>query len=122
NVVLGLDAAGGATVWKTGLGDPVPLSKLACGNIDPLGVTGTPVIDPATGTLYVDAMTTPDGGTTKRHMVYALSAADGSVRPGWPVDVEAALASRGIHFHASDQNQRGALALEGGWLYIPYGG
>ena len=27
------------------LGPPVALSALPCGNIDPLGITGTPVID-----------------------------------------------------------------------------
>jgi hypothetical protein len=74
----------------------VPLAKLPCGNIDPLGVTGTPVIDPTSRTLFVDAMTTPDGGTTKHHLVFGLSTDDGSVRSSYPVDVEARLAATGI--------------------------
>jgi hypothetical protein len=120
--VAAFDARSGATVWKRRLGDPVPLSRLPCGNIDPLGITGTPVIDASGRTLYLDAMTTPDGGTTKRHLVYALSLDDGSTRPGWPVDVSASATFAGLSFDSAVQNQRGALALVGGVLYVPYGG
>jgi len=122
NAVGAFDPATGMAVWTRTLGAPVPKSSLPCGNIDPLGVTGTPVVDPATRTLYLDAMTTPDGGATKRHLVFALSVDDGSVEPGWPVDVAAALAGAGMAFDPAVQNQRGALLFEGGRLYVPYGG
>lgn len=122
DVVSALDAATGRVVWQQQLGTPVPLSQLPCGNIDPLGVTSTPVIDPAARTLYVAAMTTPDGGATKRHQVFALSLEDGSVRSGWPVDVGATARSGATAFDAAVQNQRGALALVGGVVYVPYGG
>jgi len=122
DVVFALDAATGAIVWQRQLGTPVPLARLPCGNIDPLGVTGTPVIDPAARTVYVAAMTTPDGGATKRHLVFALSLDDGSLRTGWPVDVGATARSGATAFDAAVQNQRGALALLGGTLYVPYGG
>jgi len=54
-------ATGGKAVWDQSLGTPLPKSRLAtlrngCGNIDPLGVTGTPVIDAATRSIYLDAM------------------------------------------------------------------
>jgi len=122
NEVAAFAASSGATVWSRRLGDPVPLSALPCGNLDPLGVTGTPVVDPASRTLYVDAMTTPDGGQTKRHLVFALSVDDGSVRPGWPVAVADLARSRGLAFDDTVQNQRGALALVAGTLYVPFGG
>jgi outer membrane protein assembly factor BamB len=122
DVVSALDAATGKIVWQRQLGTPVPLAQLPCGNIDPLGVTGTPVIDPAARTIYVAAMTTPDGGATKRHQVFALSLDDGSMRGGWPVDVGATARSGATTFDAAVQNQRGALALVGGVLYVPYGG
>jgi outer membrane protein assembly factor BamB len=121
NEVSALDASTGALVWRRLLGPPVPRRHLACGNIDPLGITGTPIIDPASRTIFVDAMTTPDAGTTKRHVVAALSLDDGSMRPGWPVDVARASAP-GVRFDAAVQNQRGALALLDGTLYVPYGG
>src|SRR4029077_298853 len=95
---------------------------LPCGDIDPLGITGTPVIDAASRTLFVDAMTTPDGGgATKKHILVALAIDDGSLRPGWPFDVSAVRAGSVI-FNPAFQNQRAALALLGGVLYVPYGG
>jgi len=121
NAVGAFDPVTGKAAWTRTLGPPVKGSDLPCGNIDPLGLTGTPVVDPATRTVYLDAMTTPDGGATRRHLVFALSLADGTTRPGWPVDVGAALAP-GLTFDPSVQNQRGALALQGGVLYVPYGG
>ncbi len=72
----------GAQVWMRNLGTPVPLVDMQCGNIDPFGITGTPAIDAVTGALFVDAMTTPDGGTTKKHLIFALSVADGSIKTG----------------------------------------
>lgn len=122
NYVHAFDAAGGALVWKTSLGTPVPQAKLPCGNIDPLGVTGTPVIDRRTRTLFVAAMTTPDGGATKRHLVFALSVDDGKTLQGWPVDVTATAMAGPLAFDSSVQHQRGALAVVGGVLYVPYGG
>lgn len=104
----------GAAVWRRSLPAPVPLSKLPCGNIDPLGITGTPIIDG--GALYLDAMTWD--GTAPRHLVYALSLSDGSTLPGWPVDVDARLPG----FVSAVQNERGALALIHGTLFVPYGG
>ena len=38
------------------LGRPVQLSTQPCGNIDPLGITGTPVIEESTQTVYLEAM------------------------------------------------------------------
>ena len=118
NRVYALDATTGAPVWSRQLAAPVPLSALPCGNIDPLGITGTPVIDPASRTVFLDAMTAPDA----RHLVFALSVDDGATRPGYPVDVAAALARRGRAFDSAVQNQRGALALVAGTVYVPYGG
>jgi hypothetical protein len=119
--VLAFAAADGSPIWAANLGTPVPRTELPCGNIDPLGITGTPVIDPAARVIYVDAMTTPDFGTTKRHLIYALSLDDGSTLAGWPVDVNT-LSSGEVAFDSTVQNQRGALLLSGGYLYVPYGG
>ena len=122
NNVYALDAVTGSRVWLRNLGAPVPLADMPCGNIDPFGVTGTPVIDLASRTLFVDAMTTPDGGTTKKHLIFALSLDDGLTRAGWPIDVAAKVKSGGTTFNSAPQSQRGALALLNGTLYVPYGG
>jgi hypothetical protein len=121
NKVLALNANTGATVWKTQLPPPAPHSALQCGNINPEGITGTPVIDPGSGLIYLDAVT----GTTPsnvRHRVYALSAATGAVQPGWPLDVQAALSARGVSFDSTDQGERSALLFLGGAVYITFGG
>jgi hypothetical protein len=120
NVVHALDAATGRPVWRAALGPPAPRAALPCGNIDPLGITGTPVIDPATGTLYLDALVVRQG--EPRHLVYGLSLRDGTVLPGWPVDIAEALHARGMAFNPRLQNERGALLLLDGRLFVPYGG
>src|SRR5262249_37644740 len=85
-----------------------------------LGVTGTPVIDDTTQTIYLAAMVADAAGP--HHRVFALSLKDGSPLPGWPVDIAEALVARGQHFNGRDQNQRGALAILAGRVYFPYGG
>ncbi|HET9596781.1 MAG TPA: hypothetical protein VFP65_14425 [Anaeromyxobacteraceae bacterium] len=122
NEVVAFDADGGGRVWARVLADALPRSAIPCSNLDPVGVTGTPIADVASGTLYVAALTSPDGGMTKRHLVFALSLADGSDRSGWPVAIGELLRARGLPFDDEFENQRGALALAGGFLYLPFGG
>ena len=44
NTVYALDAVDGSIIWQRNVGPPVS-SGLPCGNISPLGITGTPVVD-----------------------------------------------------------------------------
>ncbi len=122
NWIYALDAATGATVWSKKVGEPVKLSDLPCGNITTLGITGTPVIDGASRTIFADAMTSPDGGGTKKHLIVGLSIDTGESRPGFPVDVSATAKTPGLSFDSEIENQRGALIVAGGILYVPYGG
>lgn len=120
NIVYALDATTGRVVWKRALGQPARRGDLPCGDIDPLGVTGTPVIDPTKGALYLDAMVKDGKGL--KHLIFGLALRDGSVLKGWPVDVAAGVKALGTAFDATVQNQRGALVLAGGRLFVPYGG
>ncbi len=115
NVVSALDARSGREVWRIELGTPA--TRLACGGPGPVGITGTPVIDPADDALYVDALVSGHDGP--RHLVFGLSLTDGAVLPGWPVPVTKP--ADGADFVAGMQNQRGALALVGRRLIVPYG-
>jgi outer membrane protein assembly factor BamB len=115
--VFAIDAHTGVQLWKRTLGEPVHGSALACGNISPLGVTGAPVIDEAHATLYLDAAVMRANGP--RHEIFALSLSDGSVEPAWPVDVASALGAR---FDPALENQRGALALFAGRVFVPFSG
>ncbi len=110
NTVYSLDIFTGATVWKTQLGNPVNAGSLPCGNIGPnTGITGTPAVDPATGRVYVVAFL-----SSRHHMLYGLSLVDGSVVS--QIDVDPAGSNPSV------QQQRGALAIGSGFVYVPLGG
>jgi PQQ-like domain len=117
DTVYALDALSGAQVWKRVLGEPVRQGDLPCGNIFPLGVTGTPVIDEANAAVYLDAAVRLADGV--RHEMFALFLADGVILRGWPVDVGKIV---GTEFSPSTQNQRGALAIFGGKVFAPFSG
>ncbi|HEV2439814.1 MAG TPA: PQQ-binding-like beta-propeller repeat protein [bacterium] len=122
DAVYAFDAESGARVWgPVSVGTPVPRSSLPCGNIDPAGITGTPVADRASGTLFAVAQTTPDGGRTRSYRIAALSLDTGAVRSGWPVTIDPP-ASNGLRFDARPQQQRGALTFLRGVVYVPFGG
>jgi PQQ enzyme repeat len=116
NNVYALDGSTGSIIWQRNVGTPIA-SGLPCGNINPLGITGTPVVDLASRSLFFDAETTPSPGTFK-HMIYSLNVDTGAINPGWPVDVNAAVPG----FDSSVQSQRAALGIVGNILYVPYGG
>jgi outer membrane protein assembly factor BamB len=119
NVVYDLNAATGAVIWQRTL--PAPISSgLPCGDITPEGITGTPVIDPDTATLYLNSQTSASG--SPQHNVYALSLADGSTLPGWPLNTVSLLKSAGVTFSAPQQGERSALLFFNGALYVAYGG
>ncbi len=119
NNVYALDAVDGSIIWERNVGPPVP--GLNCSLFDPLGITGTPVVDLASRALFLDAMTTPDGGNTIKHYIISLNVDTGNTNPGWPVDVEAMATYNGVTFTAALQMQRAALAIVGNKLYVGYG-
>jgi outer membrane protein assembly factor BamB len=126
NDVLALDERDGHTVWSVNLGPPATEETAVCTRgAFPLGITGTPVIDLPSRTLYVDATLSQDGalfGTrdVASHVVHALSLDDGTERSGWPFDPRG-ITANGNDFDASVAHQRGALALVHGTLFIPHG-
>jgi hypothetical protein len=120
NNVYALDAATGKVVWQKLLGAPVARSSLPCGDIDPLGITGTPVIDDTRAAVYLNAAI--DDGTGPGHYLFGLSLADGSILSGFPVNVAEALKAAGRTFDPKVQNERGALLIVNHTLFIPYGG
>jgi hypothetical protein len=118
NDVFALDGATGAMLWKKNIGSSPQSSGAGCGSIHPVGIISTPVIDAAAGTIYVAGAI----GTAQidRHEVHALAIMDGTERPGYPVTVTGT--SGGTTFTPPPQNQRSALSLVNGTLYVAYGG
>jgi hypothetical protein len=120
NDVYALDEATGAIVWQHNIGSSPQDSGAGCGGIHPIGIESTPVIDAASRTIFVaGAIGT---ATISRHEVHALSADDGTEKAGWPVDVSTVPASGGTTFMPQPANQRSALSLVGGTVYVAYGG
>ena len=66
NNVYALNATTGIVIWARNLGRPVT-SGLPCGNINPVGITGTPVVDLASRRLFVNALVDE---RTKQHFIY----------------------------------------------------
>ena len=119
NDVLALDETTGDTIWKANIGDAAAMTGVSCGNIHPIGIISTPIIDATTRTIYVaGAIGT---ATIERHEVHALSVDDGTERAGFPVDVTG-MKSGDQTFAAPPENQRSALSLVNGILYVTYGG
>src|SRR5215467_5187109 len=121
NNVYALDAAKGSIIWQRNVGEPVSADDLICTKLDPMGITGTPIVDLASRALFFDAMITPDGGQTKKHLLFSLNVDTGDVNLGWPIDVEATASYNGVDFTAAIQQQRPALGIVGGILYVGYG-
>lgn len=119
NDVIALDETTGAVVWTHNIG-PSPVSSGAgCGSIHPIGILSTPVIDAKARAIYVAGAI--GAQTIARHEVHALSVDDGSLLAGWPVDVSR-LSAGTLAFSPPPHNQRSALSLVGGILYVAYGG
>jgi outer membrane protein assembly factor BamB len=109
NSIYSLNAQTGQVEWRTNMGDPVPRSALPCGNIDPLGITGTPVYDPATGLVFAIAQVTGPA-----HLFVGVDVRTGQVRVRQSADVEG--------MEPAPHQQRAALLLSQGVVYVAYGG
>lgn len=105
---------GNRVIWRSHVGDPVPGSQLPCGNIDPLGMTGTPAYDAATNTVVVVA----ELADPIRHTAYGFDPSTG--RQKWSRSVDVPSSVPGIVPEA--MQQRGALLVLGRRVYVPYGG
>ncbi|MGN6251589.1 MAG: outer membrane protein assembly factor BamB family protein [Marmoricola sp.] len=108
--VYALDPVRGTVRWRRHLGTPVPLAALPCGNIDPLGITGTPAYDAASGSVFVVAETT--GG---RHTLWALDARTGHRRWHRGLDTQTDRARLA-------EQQRSALLVTHGRVIATFGG
>jgi outer membrane protein assembly factor BamB len=109
DTVYALAKTDGRVLWSQHLATPQPKSDLPCGNIDPLGITGTPAYDTATGLIFVVAELR--GGA---HMLTGLNLTTGAVSLSRPI--EPPLGDRNSH------QQRAALTVLNGWVYLAYGG
>ena len=81
-----------------------------------IGIVGTPVIDPATKTIYL--VSKSKNGANFHQRLHALSLIDGSEKFNGPQEIAFSLG--GATFNPLTQNQRPGLALVNGVVYIAY--
>jgi outer membrane protein assembly factor BamB len=111
NTVYAFGATSGAERWQVHLAPPVT-SGLPCGNIDPSGITGTPVLDPANGELWVVVAT--QGRAGPEHEIVALNASNGRVLRHQVIAVPGR--------NPAAEQERAALTLANGNVYVALGG
>jgi hypothetical protein len=142
NSVYAFDAdsngTNGGLIWQTNLGPSAVTPTADFGSrygsppqytdiLPEVGITGTPVIDLASGTMYLDSFT--HQGASYFHRIHALSITNGAERPFGPVLVAASVPGTGVSstagvvsFVHKQQIQRSGLVLTGGKLFVAYSG
>jgi hypothetical protein len=140
NSVYAFDADGlsATPLWQRNFNNPAAgVTTIPISDADPdadigpeIGNIGTPVIDPASGTLYVVARTKEVSGVTTNYVqrLHALDIATGGAKFGGPVVIQASVPGTGtgslkgqLSFNPLRQNQRAALLLNNGVVYIAFG-
>jgi outer membrane protein assembly factor BamB len=118
-----LDPATGAVLWKHPFGKPFKASTIGCSDLKPdLGSTSTPVIDPATGTIYLTTrLQLGKGIGGSRWYLQAISAATGEERAGFPVQISGTpYNTPGVPFNEGFAMQRPGLLLLNGVVYAAF--
>lgn len=118
NHVSALDPRTGKVLWRDYLGAPLTsvVQSAGCGNIDPLGITSTPVIDTTTKVVYVVGEV-KDQANRVHHQLEGISIRSGKVVRSEDVDPPLPPGESAVHLL-----QRASLALGNGRVYIGYGG
>jgi len=129
--------ANSGLIWHTNLGISAPTPNNDFGNrynggkyldvVPEMGITSTPVIDLASGTIYLDVFTIEN--SNYYHRIHALNITNGTEKSYSPVLVAASIPGTGVGsvggvlaFSAKQHLQRPALTLAGGILYVAYSG
>ena len=113
NTVYALNQADGSTLWFKNLGAPTTGGWI-CGNVSPQGILGTPVIDTAANRIYVAAFM-----STHVWTIFGLDLANsGNIVLQTTIPGNFA----GGAFDWKIQQERGALGLANGYVYVPFGG
>ncbi len=129
NSVFAFDASqAGPVLWHTNVGTALSCSDLNdCDDLVPgAGITGTPVIDPSTQTMYLVSLVKSSAGA--HHFLHALDLTSGAEKLGGPVEIAPNAPGTGansqngmVTFNPATHYQRCALLLAGGVVYIGIG-
>ena len=120
NSVYAIDADAGTQLWQVNLGTPITSKLEGCSGVtafNQLGIISTPVIDPATNTMYVTDKIYVSG--TAAYWLHALDVTTGLEKFGGPVQITGT--SGTLTMSALAQIQRPALLESNGTIYIGFG-
>ena len=117
--VYAIDAHDGSVVWSVHIGTPLRdvVAAAGCGDVEPLGVTSTPVVDPARGLLYVVGEVSTNGSPPVHHVMVTIDIRSGKVVRTQDADPPLPAGEDPVHLL-----QRAGLALGNGRVYVGYGG
>ena len=125
DTVYALDGHDGHVLWSTHVGTPLTGVSAAtgCGDIDPLGITSTAAIDPSTGIVYVvaEVASGSGAGAVVHHQLFGLDPYSGATVSSASADppiASSAPAGQNLKW----LQQRAALAVANGRVYVAYGG
>jgi len=119
-------------LWKTSVlpqgESPADSASLPCGNINPNGITATPVIDRARNAIYIEAMSKGSTGNIF-HRLHALDLTNGKELFGGPTTITATYPGTGgnssggvVTFDPRVQHDRAALLESGNTIYTAWAG
>ncbi len=115
--IYGLNSTTGTVNWSLSLGTPWNTSSL-CSDLSPdVGVTSTPVYDPATGTVYLVAATIVN--SAPQYKLYGISPQTGTLTEQVAIGGSPSNDSS-ITFNPAQQWQRPGLLLMNGWIYAGF--
>lgn len=123
NDIYGLNPATGAVQWSQSLGEPWNAGEISCADLAPhVGVTATPVIDPATGIAYFTYKTYKEKENEPEWFMDAVAVTTGAQEPGFPVLLSGtAQNAPGQSFQPQTELQRPGLLLLEGVVYAAFG-
>ncbi len=136
----GIGGTNGGLLWHVNLGNSALSASAEFGTrynggqytdiVPEVGITGTPVIDLSLGSLFVNVRTRVVSATATNyyHWIHALNITNGADQPHSPVTVSASVHGTGVDsqngiitFNPLQQNDRAAMTLANGVLYVAYG-
>ncbi len=130
DTIYAIEAKSGKVAWKLQVGTPVstavvdsaPTLSDSCGNIDPLGITGTPVIDPGSNEIFAAEETVVGGDRWQdiQHWLVAVSLV--THKALWHRQIDPPYGNQARHYYIPAEQQRPALTLLGGRIYVEFGG
>jgi hypothetical protein len=123
-MAYGINATTGAIEWSRSFGSPFEAATIGCSDLTPdLGSTSTPVVDPATGIVYLTTrLETGSGGLANAHWyLQAISSTTGLDAPGFPVQITGTpYNTPGVPFNDAYSQQRPGLLFLNGTVYMAF--